>query len=92
MPPFLPRTALLDEPAMAPGDNLGRVESLSTYDDPHVGECSVVNQVEYEYNDRRQLARECQDHDAAVDAKGRRAAQKRLPTLRYVELEKGGWM
>ncbi len=48
-------------------DDIGRVATVSSYDDPDVGEGSVVNQVEYVYNGWGRVYREYQEHDGAVD-------------------------
>ncbi len=49
-------------------DDIGHVESVTSCDDPDVGEGSAVNHVQYEYNGWGQVYREYQEHDGAVDA------------------------
>ena len=48
-------------------DDIGRVQTVTSYDDADVGEGSVVNQIEYVYHGCGQVAREYQEHDGAVD-------------------------
>lgn len=48
-------------------DDIGRVETITSHDDPDPGQGSVVNQVAYVYNGWGNLAREYQAHDGAVD-------------------------
>ncbi|MBN2023788.1 MAG: autotransporter-associated beta strand repeat-containing protein [Pirellulales bacterium] len=47
-------------------DDLGRVEFVTSHDDPVVGQGTVVNQVKYVYNGWGRLAREYQAHDGTV--------------------------
>ncbi|NLF07517.1 MAG: RHS repeat-associated core domain-containing protein, partial [Pirellulaceae bacterium] len=48
-------------------DDTGRVQTLTSYDDPDPGEGNVVNQVRYAYNGWGNLIEEWQAHDSAVD-------------------------
>ena len=48
-------------------DDIGRLQTVTSYDDPDVSEGSVVNQVKCEYNGWGCVAREYQEHDGAVD-------------------------
>jgi hypothetical protein len=51
-------------------DDLGRLETLSSYDNATVGQGSVGNQVLYAYNGWGRLAQEYQEHDGAVNPYG----------------------
>ena len=48
-------------------DILGRREMITSYDNPTVGSGSVVNQVQFSYDDFGQLVTEYQEHGGAVN-------------------------